>query len=127
MPRTLNLVLAVVALAPAAIGAARADSYPVSGLWTYTDVAGAGPSKTCDSPTMEFVGDHRWDTGGGVPDYRNVAIEKLDASRYALNDEFLGPPNVRGNVQYTLELLDEDHLVMNIVRYGRTIALRRCV
>jgi len=127
MARSHALMLAIIALAQVAAGSARADIYPVSGLWTYRNPAAPGPANSCDKPTMQFVGNHRWDGWGGVPDYRNVAVEQTDPTSFVLNDEFLTWPNVRGNVFYRLYLIDEDHIQIYIPMAGTTIRLRRCV
>ena len=126
MTRTLILALLSIALAGGAAPPAMGDSYPVSGLWTYRNASEKGPAKTCDRPTMEFRGDRRFDTLGGVPDYRNARVERIDASSFALNDLFLTWPNVRGNVYYSLRLIDEDHIQIDIPRAGRAFLLRRC-
>ena len=125
MTRALILILSIV-VAGAAAAPALADTYPVSGLWTYRSASENGPAQMCDRPTMEFRGDRRFDTSGGVPDFRNVRIARLDASTFALNDLFLTWPNVRGNVYYSLRLIDEDHIEIDIPRAGRTFLLRRC-
>jgi len=125
MTRTLTLLISVIVLAGGALPA-RSDSYPVSGRWTYRNVADKGPAETCDSPTMEFRGDRRFDTSGGVPDFRNVTVDQIDASLFAVNDLFLTWPNVRGNVYYSLRQIDDDHIEINIPRAGKTFVLRRC-
>ena len=122
--KTRILMLAVVGLAPTIAGIAAADTYPISGRWTYRDVTADGPSKTCNSPTMEFRGDRRFDTSGGVPRYINVDVERTSASSFMLRDLFLTAPNVRGHVNYTLRLVDEDHIVVALA--GKTFVLRRC-
>ena len=126
MTRALILILSSIVVAGGAALPARADTYPVSGFWTYRSAAEKGPAQTCDTPTMEFRGDRRFDTMGGVPDFRNVRIARLDASTFALNDLFLTWPNVRGNVYYSLRLIDEDHIEIEIPRAGTTFLLRRC-
>lgn len=126
MTRTLILILSSIALTGGAAPPAMSDSYPVSGLWTYQNASEKGPAQTCDSPTMEFRGDRRFDTSGGVPDYRNVSVDRIGASSFALNDLFLTWPNVRGNVYYSLRLVDEDHIQIDIPRAGKAFLLRRC-
>src|SRR5712691_6681652 len=118
------ILLGIVALALTIAASAAAGTYPISGRWTYRDVAADGPAKTCGSPTMEFRGDRRFDTSGGVPDYRNVDVQQSSASSFVLRDLFLTAPNVRGHVNYTLRLVDEDHIVIALA--GKTIRLRRC-
>jgi hypothetical protein len=118
------LTLGIVALAQMIAGSAAGETYPVSGRWTYQDAAGTGPSEDCSKPTMEFRGDYRSDTSGGVADFRNVSVERTSASSFVVKDLFLTAPNVRGNVTYTLRLTDEDHIQITLA--GKTIRLRRC-
>jgi hypothetical protein len=126
MTRALVLLLSSIAFAGGAASPALADDYPVSGLWTYRNASQSGPATSCDRPTMEFRGDHRFNAIGGVPDFRNVYVERLDNSTFALNDLFLTWPNVRGNVYYSLRLIDDDHIEIYIPRAGTTYLLRRC-
>ena len=61
MTRTLVLILSSIAFTGGAAPPAMSDSYPVSGLWTYQNASEKGPAQTCDSPTMEFRGNRRFD------------------------------------------------------------------
>jgi hypothetical protein len=103
--------------------AARAD-YPVSGKWTYDNASDAGPAKSCGRRTMEFRGMQRFDTVGGVAQYRNVSVDQAAPKAFAVVDEFFNVM-IRGRVQYTLRVIDEDHIVLRLER-GGNIALRRC-
>jgi hypothetical protein len=125
MTRTF-ILLSSIALTGLAGSPAIGDSYPVSGLWTYRNASAKGAAEPCDRPTMEFRGDYRRDQRGGVPDFRNVSVERTGTSSFAVNDLFLTWPNVRGNVYYSLRLIDEDHIEISIPRAGRTFLLRRC-
>lgn len=123
-----NFVIATGAafLLASASWSALAASYPVSGKWTYEDAASAGPAQTCDTDrrVMEFVGQRRFDTGGGVPDYRNVSIQQTDIAEYRIVDDFF-TGQIRGRANYTLRLVDPDHIEIEMA--GKIIALRRCV
>jgi hypothetical protein len=103
--------------------AARAG-YPVSGKWTYDNASDAGPAKSCGRRTMEFRGMQRFDTVGGVAQYRNVSVDQAAPKAFAVVDEFFNVM-IRGRVQYTLRVIDEDHIVLRLER-GGNIALRRC-
>jgi hypothetical protein len=76
---------------------------------------------------MEFQGNYRRDSGGGVPDYRNGSVARTGPTSFALRDQFLTAPNVRGHVDYTLRLIDQDHIEIRIPSAGRTLLLRRCL
>ena len=124
MARMLILLLSTIALAGAASPVVAADAYPVSGRWTYKDVAAPGPAADCNAPTMEFRGAQRLDTGGGVPQYRNVRVEQSGSALYRVIDEFF-TVQIRGRVSYTLRIRDKDHLEINYDR-GKSVVLRRC-
>ena len=117
-------IQAAAALLALAIAPASAASYPVSGRWTYDYSSEKGPAKQCGLRYMDFRGERRFDTGGGVPDYRNVSARSAGSGRYALVDEFdTGQINAR--LEYTLDLIDNDHLQITLGS-GPTILLRRC-
>jgi hypothetical protein len=104
---------------------AAAATYPVSGRWTYRDATAPGPAQCNGGPQMDFLGTYRRDSGGGVPELRNVSVTQTGKGVYRVVDEFF---NVlaRGRVYYTLQLVDDDHLMMRLDRGGKTIELRRC-
>jgi hypothetical protein len=127
MTRICTFVLALVACG-LGTQAAHAD-YPVSGKWTYDDASGSGPAKSCGRRTMEFRGVQRFDTVGGVAQYRNVSVDNVTPNpaspkAFAVVDEFFNLM-IRGRVQYTLRIVDKDHIVLRLDR-GGDIALRRC-
>jgi len=104
---------------------ALAASYPVSGKWTYDNPSAQGPAKDCGARYMEFQGEQRFDKGGGVPGYRNFRIERDGPSSYQVVDQFsTGQITARSN--YTLRLIDADHIELHLQTGGRTIKLRRC-
>ncbi len=113
---------AIVSL-PVIAGFAVAGSYPVSGKWTYENTVGEGLAPECGARFMEFVGERRFDTGGGVPDYRNLSVSRSGAE-YRLIDEFT-TGQIRARVDYTMRLLDGDHIELRLPQ-GKTFVLRRC-
>ena len=118
----LIFVLVVAALA-APPHAAWAQSYPVSGKWTYEDPQGEGPAQDCGRRFMTFQGNQRFDTGGGVPNYRNVSVDDTGDGSYRIVDAFsTGQIDAQSN--YSLRLVDDDHIVIHVA--GETIRLRRC-
>ncbi len=117
------LTVAIAAL-PVLAGYAIAASYPVSGRWTYENVSGEGPAATCGSRFMAFQGSRRFDTGGGVRDYRNLTAVKLGEIEYRLVDEF-NTGQVRARLAYTLRILDKDRIAL-LLPQGKRILLRRC-
>jgi len=108
-----------------AVTGADAASYPVSGRWTYNDFSGAGPARQCGAKFMEFRGDVRSDTGGGVSQYHNVSVTRTGASSFRVVDDFFNV-QIRGKAIYTLRIIDQDHIELHLDQGGRTIRLRRC-
>lgn len=124
MNRLCILMLSTVAFVFCA-GAAAADSYPVSGRWTYERASDPGRAKTCTGRIMEFRGEQRFDTGGGVPQYRNVSVNRASPTQFAVIDEFFNV-QIRGRVPYMLRVIDGDHIELHLERGGAVIPLRRC-
>jgi hypothetical protein len=120
--------LTAVALACSA-GTVAAD-YPVSGKWTYEQSPDPGPAPAtdCTRRTMEFRGMQRLDTGGSVPQYRNVYVlpsNAVSSSLFAVVDEFFNV-QIRGRIEYRLRIIDKDHIELHMQRGGALIPLRRC-
>ena len=100
-----------------------AAEYPVSGRWTYAQQTEDGPS--CPSPTMEFNGNRRLDSGSSAPDYRNLSVTQIDGSVYKVVDTiFTG--QVQGQVSYTLNIVDNDHIELHLQPNRPAVTLERC-
>ena len=123
MVHRLAIVAAVLA---GAIGLAHADTYPVSGTWTYDNASQKGPAKNCGQRIMRFDGNIRHDTGTSVPQYRNISVDKRGESQWYVIDDFY-TLQIRGRMIYTLQLIDEDHIQLTLEKGGKTFLLRRCV
>ncbi len=123
MTKTSLIRIAVSVLMALPAGAALAQSYPVSGKWTYENPTGEGPARSCGSRYMTFDGQQRFDTGGGVPSYRNISVSQEGDDSYRIVDAFAtGQINARSS--YTLRKIDADHISLQMT--GATIQLRRC-
>ena len=105
--------------------AAGAAVYPVSGRWTYDDFSGAGAAKTCGTRVIEFRYPQRFDTEGGVSQYRNVSVDRSTSTTYRVIDEFFNV-QIRGWVSYTLRVVDQYHIELHLDNGNKTIRLRRC-
>lgn len=115
--------IAAIALIVVPAGTALGQAYPVSGKWTYENPQGEGPAKDCGRRFMTFQSPQRFDTGGGVPNYRNISVDDVGNDTYRIVDEFAtGQINARSN--YTLRRVDADHITIQVS--GKTIPLRRC-
>lgn len=115
------IILAAVVLA--APSCAWAQGYPVSGRWTYENASAQGPAKDCGRRYMTFQGSQRFDTGGGVPSYRNVSVDDIGNDSWRVIDAF-ATGQIHALSNYTLRRLDADHIALQVA--GNTITLRRC-
>lgn len=118
-------ILVCAVLAAVATAETAQAAYPVSGRWTYENASAEGPAKDCSGRTMDFLGVRRHDTGGGVSDYRNVSVGQSSPTFFHVVDEFFNGM-IRGRVNYSLRILDEDHIELHLPMGGRTFTLRRC-
>ncbi len=116
------LTVAIVSL-PIIAGFAVAQSYPVTGKWTYDDTGGDGPAKECGKRYMDFRGERRFDTGGGVPDYRNRTVTQ-DGDNYTLVDEF-NTGQISARLNYNIRRVDNDRIELKLPA-NKTVKLRRC-
>ena len=114
----------VVAIALLAAQTALADTYPVSGTWTYDNATAKGPAKICGPRIMRFAGDVRHDTETSAPDYRNMSVRKTSATTWRIDDQF-STVQIWGRVHYTLRVIDEDHIEIEYDKGGSRL-LRRC-
>jgi hypothetical protein len=99
--------------------------YPLSGKWTYDDVEGKGPAKTCGKRQMEFLAEQRKDTEGSVRGFRFVKFEPIGAETWRITDEFVNG-QVRGRVTFTVTRTDEDHINVKMSVGNGNFKLRRC-
>jgi hypothetical protein len=124
MTKLYILAFAATALA-SFVGVAAADPYPVAGTWTYEHASEPGRAKTCTGRIMEFRGEQRFDTGGGVRQLRNVSVNRTSQTQFAVIDEFFNV-QIRGRVPYMLRVIDGDHIELHLEQGGAVIPLRRC-
>ena len=122
----MKLAFALVTLALTALSApANADSYPVSGRWGVSASTEKGPIDCGKLRVIDFNGDQRTDTGGGVPAFRNRTVEPAGTDRYRVEDEFTTGQIANAHVDYTLHRIDTDHLDMD-QQQGGLLKLRKC-
>jgi hypothetical protein len=103
---------------------ALADSYPVSGRWGESAASAKGAIDCSDRRVIDFSGDQRTDSNGGVPAYRNKSVTQVGSTAYRVVDVFTNGQVNNAQVAYTLNLTDADHIVMS----GQTgsLKLQRC-
>jgi hypothetical protein len=121
MRNTLLSALLLTALAAPAFAA----SYPVSGKWGQTSTSEKGPVDCSKLRIIEFNGDTRTDSNGGVPAYRIKSISAEGSSAYRIVDAFTTGQINNGNAKYTLRQIDGDHIEMNM-QPGGALKLQRC-
>jgi hypothetical protein len=104
---------------------AFAASYPVSGKWGQTSSSEKGPIDCSKLRIIEFNGDTRTDSNGGVPAYRIKSITAESSSAHRIIDEFTTGQIRNGSIRYTLRQTDADHIEMNL-QQGGALKLQRC-
>lgn len=119
----IRAVLVAIALA-LLLAPAEAGSYPVSGRWGESASSATGPIDCKGKRVIEFTGETRTDSKGGVPAYRNKSVNG-GSGRWQIVDEFTTGQIRNGNVTYTLVQTDADHIALDLQK-GGTIRLQRC-
>lgn len=105
---------------------AQAQVYPVEGKWGQSASSEKGPIDCADNKrVIEFSGDQRTDSNGGVPAYRNQSVVAEGSSSYRVTDEFSTGQISGGRTSYTLRKVDPDHVEMNM-QDGGSVKLQRC-
>ena len=103
---------------------AQAQVYPVEGKWGQSTSTTKGTIDCADKRVIEFSGDQRTDSNGGVPAYRNQSVVPDGPSSYRVVDEFSTGQISAGHTSYTLRKIDPDHIEMN--SSNGTVTLQRC-
>ena len=122
--RRFGLWLITAAVGILIISAAVADTYPVSGKWTYDNPTADGPAEDCGQRYMSFDGVVRRDTTGGVSSFRNFSVNQIGDRSYRVVDQF-DNAMINARQTYTLRLLDDDHIEID-PQSGPSVTLRRC-
>ena len=109
----------VLAAAPA-----FAITYPVSGLWGQSDETKPGPIDCTGKRVIQFDPYRRFDSNGGVPDYRIIDLIANGTTMFRITEEFhTGQINAR--TRWDLRILDPDRIQLALERDG-TLTLKRC-
>jgi hypothetical protein len=104
---------------------ASAADYPVSGKWGQTSNSEKGRVDCSTLRVISFDGNTRTDSKGGVPAYRLKSISAEGTSAHRIVDEFTTGQISKGNMSYTLRLIDPDHIEMNL-QQGGSLKLQHC-
>lgn len=119
--RTILTALLATALASPAL----ADVYPVSGKWGESATVEKDPIDCSRLRVIDFQGETRTDSKGGVPAYRNTSVRGGSGSRWQVVDVFTTGQIRNGTMSYTLIKTDENHITLDLEK-GGAIKLQRC-
>jgi hypothetical protein len=118
------MCLSAVVLAALTAPALSAD-YPISGRWGVSASTAKGAIDCTGKRVMSFTGNQRTDSKGGVPAYRNKSVTPDGSGRYRIVDEFTTGQQAFAYANYTLRVIDADHIELRL-QPGGTIKLQRC-
>jgi hypothetical protein len=122
-PMHVFILTAMLVLALCAPGFAA--SYPVGGKWGQSSSSAKGAIDCSKLRVIAFNGDQRTDSKGGVPAYRNKSVSADGPANFHVVDSFSTGQINNGSLNYTLRLVDADHIEMNM-RPGGLLKLQRC-
>jgi hypothetical protein len=123
MRTTILSAIVLAAFLPPALAAN--GSYPVSGPWGQNSEMNKGTIDCGNMRVINFKGDTRTDSKGGVPAYRIKSIAAVGSSHYRVVDEFTTGQIRNGSTSYTLHKIDDDHIELNMPQ-GGMLKLQRC-
>jgi len=103
---------------------ALAENYPVSGRWGESDSAAKGAIDCDGHRVVDFNGNQRTDSHGGVPAYRNRSITGDGPENFRIVDEF-ATGQISARTNYGLRKVDDDHIELHL-QPGGTVKLQRC-
>jgi hypothetical protein len=104
---------------------AFAITYPVSGRWGLSSETEPGPIDCEGKRVIRFDPYRRFDSGGGVPDYRVIDLVNEADTTFLITEEF-HTGQINAQIRYTLRLIDSDRIELAMSR-GGTLKLKRCV
>ena len=121
-PRMKKLLATLIAASLAT--PALAITYPVSGGWTPSTETEPGPVDCTGKRVIRFDPFRRFDTGGGVPDYRVINLVNEGDTEFRITEEF-HTGQIKAQLNYRLRLIDADRIELALER-GGTLKLKRC-
>lgn len=119
-----TIIVSVLLLSAIAVSA-QAQVYPVQGRWGESTSSEKGAIDCTNSKrVIEFTGDQRTDSNGGVPAYRNQSVAAESSSSYRIVDEFSTGQISAAHTTYVLRKIDSDHIEM--IMEGGAAKFQRC-
>ena len=104
---------------------ALAQVYPVSGRWGESNSSEKGPIDcTGNRRIIDFLGNQRTDSNGGVPEYRNKSVQSVGQSDCRIVDEFSYAQGSAGLTEDMLRKSDSDRFGM--YQSGTVLNRQRC-
>jgi hypothetical protein len=103
---------------------AFAFSYPVSGRYGLSSESQPGPIDCSGKRVIRFDVDRRFDSGGGVPDFRVIDLVSEGNTAFRVTEEF-HTGQIRAQQRYLLRLVDSDRIEL-LFDPGGTLKLKRC-
>lgn len=103
---------------------AFALSYPVSGRYGLSSETKPGPIDCSGKRVIRFDGVRRFDSNGGVPEYRIFDIVQNGAANFRITEQF-ATAQINSRMKYTLRLVDSDRIEL-AMSPGGTLKLKRC-
>ncbi len=102
-----------------------AAGYPITGNWSQSTGSEKGAVDCSKLRVIEFKGDQRTDSKGGVPVYRVRSVSPTGPSSFSVVDEFTTGPINKARLSYTLNQVGADHVEIN-TKPGGMLKLQRC-
>jgi hypothetical protein len=120
----MNKLVLILFAASAGATPALALTYPVSGRWTPSSESKPGPIDCTAKRIIRFDLFRRFDSDGGVPDYRVIDLVDQGDTAFRITEEF-NTGQITARLSYTLRQIDTDRIELALGR-GGTLKLKRC-
>jgi len=117
--------IAAVLVVGALTAPALAVTYPVSGRWGLSAETKPGPVDCTGKRVIRFDPSRRFDSGGGVPDYRVIDLVRESDTAFRVTEEF-NTGQIDARQTYILRLPDPDRIELAMER-GGTLKFKRCM
>lgn len=119
-----SIIVSVLLLSAIAVPV-QAQVYPVQGRWGESTSSEKGAIDCTNSKrVLEFTGDQRTDSNGGVPAFRNRSVTAESSSSYRIVDEFSTGQISAAHTTFVLRKIDPDHIEM--IMEGGAAKFQRC-